>query len=108
MLRVDAMIELRKLWYWLILCLTVVFGLLYAGRRDFYTRYRDYQAGRAAVAAAELQCQALEQAVGDMRQRVTDLENNPFAMEAATRNSKGFVRPDEVVYRLEEAPTEAP
>jgi len=102
------MLELRKLWYWLILCLAVVFALLYAGRREFYTRYRDYQAGRAAVAAAALQCLALDQAVGDMHRRVADLENNPFAMEAATRNNKGFVRPDEVVYRLEEAPTEAP
>ena len=95
-----------ELWFWLVLCLAVAFGLLYAGRRDFYTRYRDYQAGRAAVAAAELECQALEQAVGDMRQRVTDLEHKPLEMEAATRNSKGFVRPGEVVYRLGKAPTE--
>ena len=102
------MIEFRKIGYGLVLCLTAAFGLLYAARRDFYARYQDYQAGRAAISVAEGQCESLEQAVEDMRRRVIDLENNPLEMEAAARNSKGFVRPGEVVYRLEEAPTEAP
>ena len=106
--RGDTMSARSRLAYGLALTLAVALNAGYGICRGLVTRYQELQAGRSQIVSVERECEVLEQAVGDMRQRVTDLENKPLEMEAATRNSKGFVRPCEVVYRLEEAPTEAP
>ena len=95
-----------RLAYGLALTLAVAVTAGYGICRGRVARYQELQAGRSQVVSAERECEVLEQAVETTQRRVRDLENKPFAMEAATRNSKGFVRPDEVVYRLEEAPSE--
>lgn len=109
MMSASGMMSARsRVVYGLAVTLAVALTAGYVVCRGLVARYQELQAGRSQVVSAQRECEVLEKAVESAYRRVRELENNPFAMEAASRNSKGFVRPDEVVYRLEEAPTEAP
>lgn len=55
--------------------------------------------GRSRVDALERKAAALEDANGDLRRRVDDL-NDPLRIELIAREQQGFVRPGEVAYSI--------
>jgi cell division protein FtsB len=100
--------RLRESGYWVsILAVAVALGL-YAQKQDLAGLYQDYRYSQGEV-------HRLEQRLGDLRaqeqaltQHVDDLDNDPLAVEAEIRRSKGLVRTDEKIYRVELPPTDAP
>jgi cell division protein FtsB len=56
----------------------------------------------AEVRRLERENAALEQRVGQLRREVKALQGDPAAVEHAAREELGYVKPGEIVYKLDE------
>ena len=57
----------------------------------------------AEAARIERENAALEQRVSQLRREVKALQGDPAAVERAAREELGYVKPGEIVYKLDEA-----
>lgn len=100
--------RLRESWYWLsIVAIAIALGL-YAQRQNLAELYRDYRYSQDEVRQLETRLEDLRADEQALKQHVEDLDNDPLAVEAEIRRSKGLVRSDEKIYRVELPPADAP
>jgi len=102
------MSRLRESWYWLSVGAVALALGLYAMRQDLFGLYRDYGYSQDEVRQLEQRLDDLQAEEQALKQHVEDLDNDPLAVEAEIRRSKGLVRSDEKIYRVELPPAEAP
>lgn len=95
----------HKIWYWVFVLAAAALTVLYAEKRNLCGRYLEYQDGLRQLHEIEEQCARLESEVDASEKRVAHLADDPFEIEASIRQTKGFVREDETVFRLKEVQT---
>lgn len=91
----------RNGWYWIAMAVVVVGLTAYAGHHDLMGLYIGYQHSEREVDELELRLRSLKAEEAKLTRIVQRLDEDPLAMEAAIRGSKGFVRKGETVYRVE-------
>lgn len=95
-------------WYWAALAVLAVALVAYARQHDLPQLYAGYRYSEQEVQQLEERLQALRIEEAKLQQNVEDLDNDPLAVEAEIRRSKGLVREGETVYRVELPPVPAP
>jgi cell division protein FtsB len=94
----------HRWWYLIVLGVVIGLTLVYAERRNLLGRYTQDRQMEQQVRAADQTRDALRNEIDVTRQHVKDLRDDPAEIEAAVRHSKGLVRKDEKIYRIEKAP----
>ena len=100
--------RLRDSWYWVCIVAVAVALGLYSQRQDLAGLYREFRYSQDEVRQLEQRLEDLRAEEQALKQHVEDLDNDPLAVEAEIRRSKGLVRSDERIYRVELPPVEAP
>lgn len=93
-----------------ILVFLAVIGLTvgYVLHRDLAGQYTFYQENEEYVRTMREQLRTLTAEEQRLTERVEGLTSDPVEVEADIRRSKGLVRPNERIVRIEPAETEAP
>ncbi len=93
-----ALLDRRKVTIGCIVAVLILLGLSALDRDGLRTALRnESEAERLARENA-----ALEQRVARLRREVRALQGDPGALERAAREELGYVKPGEVVYKLDE------
>ncbi len=95
-------------WYWGGLILFALALVAYARQHDIAQLYTGYRYSEQEVDQLEERLQSLQEEEQKLQQNVEDLDNDPLAVEAEIRRSKGLVREGETVYRVELPSVPAP
>jgi cell division protein FtsB len=94
-----ALLDRRRLTYAYLGVVAVLLGLSAADRDGLRkARHQEDDARRL-----ERENAALEQTVARLRREVKALRGDPAALERAAREELGYVKPGELVYKLDEA-----
>ncbi|GMV91164.1 MAG: hypothetical protein AMXMBFR82_09420 [Candidatus Hydrogenedentota bacterium] len=80
----------------------------YVLHRDLAGQYTFYQENEEYVRTMREQLRTLTAEEQRLTERVEGLTSDPVEVEADIRSSKGLVRPNERIVRIEPAETEAP
>lgn len=88
-------------WYWATVALFAVALIAYARQHNFLDLYAGYNYSKQEVQQLEQRLEALQEQEQALKQNVEDLDNDPLAVEAEIRRSKGLVREGETIYRVE-------
>ena len=80
----------------------------YAQRQNLSGLYDEYRFSEQEVRELELRLEELQAEEQALKQHVEDLDTDPLAVEAEIRRSKGLVRKDEKIFRVELPPAEGP
>jgi cell division protein FtsB len=101
--------RLHNSWYWLApVGFAIALGA-YAQRQDLAGLYDEYRYSQDEVRQLEMRLEEVSAREQALKQHVEDLDtNDPLAVEAEIRRSKGLVREDEKIYRIELPPVAAP
>jgi cell division protein FtsB len=81
---------------------------VYAERQNLAGLYEEYRYSQDEVRQLEQRLDDLRADEGALKRHVEDLDSDPLAVEAEIRRSKGLVREDEKIFRVELPPAEAP
>jgi len=82
-------------------CFAIILALLALSALD-QNGLAKARRNEAEVSRVERENAALEQQVARLRREVRALQGDPGALERAAREELGYVRPGEIVYKLEE------
>jgi len=99
---------LRESWYWVAVAAAAVALGVYAERQNLAGLYEEYRYSQDEVRQLEQRLDDLRADEGALKRHVEDLDSDPLAVEAEIRRSKGLVREDEKIFRVELPPAEAP
>lgn len=90
----------RTRWYWAALTLLALAAAAYAQKRDIYALRLDYRASEDEVRMLERELETSSESEAELKQRVSQLHDDPLEMEAAIRDTKRLVRDGETIYRV--------
>ncbi len=99
---------LRESWYWLSAAMVAVALVAYAQRQNLAGLYDEFRYSQDEVRQLEQRLDDLRADEEALKRHVEDLDNDPLAVEAEIRRSKGLVREDEKIFRVELPPADAP
>ncbi len=102
------MSRLRESWYWLAIVAVALALGAYSQRQNLAGLYDDYRYSQDEVRQLEQRLSELQAEEQALKQHVEDLDKDPLAVEAEIRRSKGLVRSDEKIFRVELPPADAP
>jgi len=90
--------------YWLVLLLAIGLAGAYGMKNHLAERYQAHLERERQIAEFRAQIGIMRGRAEASRSRVQQLDVNPVEKEAAVRRIKGWTRPGEIVYRVEEVP----
>lgn len=90
--------------YWLVLLSAIGLAGAYGMKNHLAERYQAHLDRERQIAEFRKQIGIMHDRAEASRNRVKQLDVNPVEKEAAVRRIKGWTRPGEIVYRVEEAP----
>ncbi len=94
-----AILDRRRFTVGYVIAMLVLLGLSTLDRNGL----RKARRNEAEAERLERENAALEQRVARLRREVRALQGDPAALERAAREELGYVKPGEIVYKLDEA-----
>ena len=99
---------LRESWYWIAVAAAALAVGAYAEHQNIAGLYQEYRYSQDEVRQLERRLSDLQADEEALKRHVEDLDNDPLAVEAEIRRSKGLVREDERIFRVELPPADPP
>ena len=99
---------LRESWYWVSVAVVAASLVAYAQRHNLPGLYDEFRYSQDEVRQLEQRLDYLRADEEALKRHVEDLDNDPLAVEAEIRRSKGLVREDERIFRVQLPPGDAP
>ena len=99
----------KEILIWLLgLVLVTAVGYGYARQRNIHARYIEFQHNDKQIESVKQEIEALRKRVEQAQQRVDNMESDPIEIEATIRRIRRLTRDGETIFRIEDAPIDAP